>query len=868
MLEGKKFFAVRGYNKSGTNWLCRLLNLHPQVSCSGEFHWNRISSQLIETYNESENLYNQDGLLDATWHAMDRFIKESIVLACDKDAIWVGDRTPSHIEPSLIIGAKVFNLIRDGRDIMVSSAFHFFNNPDFFPKFNSLEELKEPLALFRADPTHFHRYPEQLLACDALAIDTAYHWAETIQKNQDKIDGNPDMECLEVRYEALHHDIEAQRSRLYAFLEVDPELAVPLEFNTQPGFKKEKPNMFLRKGAVGDWENYFTPRLQAIFNEHAGETLIKLGYVDSLNWLELDIPSSPSTDNLADAAASPKSEVESKPSERQIAETVTMMSRARAVLAYGGLDGIVQRPMFDHDGGVFPHFAIRAEGCRIYDSVGRAYIDWMNGWGPVLAGYNRPEVIQAIKNQMDAGPTLSLMHPIEIDVAELLVEMIPCAEMVAFGKNGSDAVNASLRIARAVTQRKMILQCGFHGFHEWYTCLHPDVEGMPAGLREQVEPFPYNDLDAFEDLLNKHTGDVAAVIMEPVNLKIPDQGYLEGIRRLTEAHGCLLIFDEMVTAFRLANGGAQEYFGVVPDLACIGKGMANGMPLSAVVGKREYMQRLPACGFGMTFRGETFSFAAAKAVLELLQREPVCKHIAEVGRRLRSRFESVAQSIGVHAVLAGPEARMTIEFHDCGELPQSNVRNLFLQECLKQGVLTNGTLLPNYAHDDQAIDESVVAFEAALKVVAVAIESGSVDSSRPHGGSPVGPRAFVSSGFLESIRNEDDEIQVHGWMLLEDGAPDSIELISNSGFVVPAVCCPRPDIAAGFPSRPSALMSGYQASLPAAEFEDRKQIEFTIVANRQTQVAFRCLVVQQFADQEGEPTWNGPYSTNDGVLYV
>ena len=435
MIEGKKFFAVRGYNKSGTNWLCRLLSLHPEISCSGEFHWNRISSQLIETYNESENLYGQPGLLDATWHAMDRFIKEAIVLACDKDAVWVGDRTPSHIEPSLIIGARVFNLIRDGRDIMISAAYHYFNNPDFFPAFDSIDALKEPLALFRADPTHFHRYPEQLLACDELAIDSAHYWAETVRKNQAKIDENPDMKCLEVRYEALHEDIESQRKRIYEFLEVDPSLAAPLEFNTQPGFKKEKPNMFLRKGAVADWKNYFTPRLRDIFNEYAGDALIKLGYADSLDWLD---ENGTSSSRLAEsrigtaAPASPETELD----EKQVAETVTMMSRARAALAYGGLDGVVQRPMFDHDGGVFPHFAIRADGCRIYDSVGREYIDWMNGWGPVLVGYNRPEIVQAIKNQMDAGPTLSLMHPIEIDVAELLIEMIPCAEMVAFGKNG------------------------------------------------------------------------------------------------------------------------------------------------------------------------------------------------------------------------------------------------------------------------------------------------------------------------------------------------------------------------------------------------------------------------------------------------
>jgi glutamate-1-semialdehyde 2,1-aminomutase len=882
MIEGKQFFAIRGYNKSGTNWLCRLLNLHPQISCVGEFHWNRITSQLIATFNESENLYGQTGLLDATWHRMDRFIKESIVLACDDDAIWVGDRTPSHIEPSIIIGARVFNLIRDGRDIMVSAAYHFFNNPEFFPEFNSVEELQTPLALFRADPNYFHRHPDQLLASDFLARNVAFFWADTIQKNQSKIDQNPELQCLEVRYEDLHSDTESERRRLYDFLDVDPAIAAPLAFNTKPGFEQEKPNKFLRKGVVGDWRNYFTPKLQDIFNEQAGETLIQLGYVDSLDWIEAadsgntSHHSPPRELNSVDPAKEVGRAVDtrkqpSKLDAKQVAETVTMMSRARALLAYGGLDGVVQRPMFDLDGGVFPHFAVRAQGCRIMDSVGRWYIDWMNGWGPVLVGYNRPEVVEAIKNQMNAGPTLSLMHPLEIDVAELLVEMMPCAEMVAFGKNGSDAVNASLRIARAVTQRKMILQCGFHGFHEWYTCLHPAVEGMPSGLREQVEPFPYNDLDALESLLKKHQGNVAAVIMEPVNLKLPDESYLAGVRRLTEEYGCLMIFDEMVTAFRLANGGAQEYFGVVPDLACIGKGMANGMPLSAVVGKRAYMQKLPACGFGMTFRGETFSLAAAKAVLQLLQREPVCKHLANVGREVRERFEEISRAVGLNCVLAGPDSRMTIEFHNCGTTPQANVRSLFLQECLKHGVMTNGTLLPNYAHDAQAIDDTIAAFQKALKVVSVAVESENVDSSRPLGGSPTGPRAFVSNGFLESIEKQNGTVGIRGWMLLEDGAPDSIEIVANSGQVVPAVCCRRPDLEVAFPHQPTAIMAGYEASLPVSFFDDQSQYEFTILAKRGPQVAFRCLVVRQIVSDIGRGNANpivGPYSTNDGVLYV
>ena len=869
MIEDKKYFAIRGYNKSGTNWLCRLLNLHPLISCTGEFHWYRITSQLIQTYNESGHLYGQPGLLGATLQRMDQFIKEAIALACDSDAIWVGDRTPAHIEPSIIVDATIFDMIRDGRDVLVSSAYHFFNNPDFFPEYCDRDEFQRPLKLFRNDPFFFKQNPHELLASDLFVNNVSQSWAQAINANQQKLEAHPEINCMEVRYEELHRDTELVRRKLYEFLEVDPALAEPLSFDTEAGFAKEVPNSFLRKGAVGDWRNYFTPRLQSLFNENAGETLVKLGYAESLEW-----DSSPSKSvfetrvasdaNTTDAAAEPKMEFIPKP--KKVASTVGMMCQARSLLAYGGLDGVVQRPMFDRDGGVFPHFAVAADGCRITDSVGRTYIDWMNGWGPVLLGYNRTEVMEAIEFQAKAGPTLSLMHPIEVEVAELLVEMIPGAEMVAFGKNGSDAVNASLRIARAVTGRKMILQCGFHGFHEWYTCLHPSVEGMPDGLREQVEPFPYNDLDALEKLLIKHSGSVAAVIMEPVNLQIPSEGYLEGVKELTKKHGCLFIFDEMVTAFRLANGGAQEYFGVIPDLACIGKGMANGMPLSAVVGKREYMQRLPACGFGMTFRGETFSLAAAKAVLQLLKREPVCKHLASIGQELRERFEAAAKALGMKCVLAGPASRMTIEFHDCGNIPQSTIRNLFLQSCMKHGVITNGTLLPNFAHDQASIDESMVAFEAALSVVAEAIKTGQFSDSRPHGGSPTGPRAFVSNGFLEAINIDGQFLIVHGWMLLEDGAPDSVELVSAEGELIPARCELRQDIEAAFPDQPSANLAGYKATLPASAYTNpENQYEFTIVAKRGSEVAFRCLVVQQDISNEN---LGGPFSTNDGVLYI
>ena len=272
-----------------------------------------------------------------------------------------------------------------------------------------------------------------------------------------------------------------------------------------------------------------------------------------------------------------------------IDHTEELARKADELLGYGGFHRVAWQRFYRKDDDVFPRFAVSAQGCRLVDSRGRTFVDWVNGGGPVLLGYSHHAVTEAINRQMadTAGPTLSLTHPIEVEVASLLTELVPCAEMVAFGKNGSDAVTAAVRIARAVTGREVLLHYGGHGFHDWFVSVY-GVPGVPTMLGSLVHPFPYNDLNALATLFDLFRGKVAAVVMEPVTTLLPERGYLEGVRDLAHANGALLIFDEMVTAFRLAPGGAQERFGVEPDLTALGKAIANGMPLSAVVGKREF----------------------------------------------------------------------------------------------------------------------------------------------------------------------------------------------------------------------------------------------------------------------------------------
>jgi glutamate-1-semialdehyde aminotransferase len=539
-----------------------------------------------------------------------------------------------------------------------------------------------------------------------------------------------------------------------------------------------------------------------------------------------------------------------------------LWEEARELLAYAGQHRVLLRSLYRGEEGVFPRFAVRAEGCEITDESGRTFIDWASAWGPVILGYRHPAVEEAIRAQLEAGPTLSLMHPVEVDVARALTEMVPCAEMAAFGKNGSDVVTAAVRIARATTGREVILQHGFHGFHDWYTCMYENVAGIPQVLRSLVEPFPYDDLEALEHLFERFSGQVAAVVMEPVNTRIPSPGYLEGVREMAHRHGALLVFDELVTAFRVARGGAQEMFGVEPDLACLGKAMANGMPLSALVGKREYMRHLPHVAWGMTFRGETLSLAAARATLGVIRDEPVVEHIARVGRQVREAFASMCAERDVRCELIGPDPRLTFLFEQQGGVRADRLHTLFLQECAAHGLITSGTLLPSYAHDEDAVKRSLEAFGQALDAVAGAIQSESASSVSANG------RTRVARGFIDGMQERDDSLEVAGWLLVDDRCPEVIELVAPGGEVIKADPVERAGVAETYPDVERAEHSGYRAVLPAAAFRASDCWEFELRARCDGEVVFTCAVGRRLRSNGDAPGLPAPYGVADGALYV
>ncbi len=377
--------------------------------------------------------------------------------------------------------------------------------------------------------------------------------------------------------------------------------------------------------------------------------------------------------------------------------------------------------------GVYPAYLQKGEGSHVYDVDGNEYIDYILALAPVILGYNYPRVNEAIIEQLKCGISFSLPHPLEIELAELLTEVIPCAEMARFSKTGSEVTSAAIRAARAYTGREKIACYGYHGWHDWYSVTTTLNKGIPQALQALIFPFEYNDIASLEKIFQQHQGGIAAVIMEPTVLEPPRNGFLEKVRDVAHQNGALLIFDEIVTGFKMSLGGAQEYFKVIPDLATFGKGMANGMPMSAVVGKKEVMQVFEEVFFSTTFGGETLSLAASLATIRELQEKDVIKHIWNMGEKLAEGFNGLAKTIGVNAKSVGYSYHPKFVLHDESGKESSEVKSLFMQEMVKRGILIHsGAINLCFSHDNSDIDRTLEASEDALRIVKKAVAKNKV----------------------------------------------------------------------------------------------------------------------------------------------
>jgi glutamate-1-semialdehyde 2,1-aminomutase/spore coat polysaccharide biosynthesis protein SpsF len=363
--------------------------------------------------------------------------------------------------------------------------------------------------------------------------------------------------------------------------------------------------------------------------------------------------------------------------------------------------------------GVSPIYLARGKGAHVWDVDDNEYIDFPMALGPVLLGYAEPAVDEAIKRQLASGITFTLMHPLEVEVAERIVTMCPGVEAVRFGKSGSDAVSAAVRAARAVTGRDQVLVAGYHGWHDWYIATTTRNVGVPKAVQQLTSMFAFNDVDDLRRSLAEYAGNVAAVVVEPAGADVPSPGFLQNVVELAAAEGAISIFDEVITGFRLAPGGARERYGVAPDVSCYGKALGNGMPISAVAGTWRVMGIFEEVFFSGTHGGETLSLAAAAAVLDAIADGTVLAGIHERGRGL---LEGLQQLISHHRLVdrvrvGGEPERAVVLFPGDDDL---SVKSWVQQTLVEHGILFNGSMFICARHTDEDIQRTLAAFDDAL----------------------------------------------------------------------------------------------------------------------------------------------------------
>jgi glutamate-1-semialdehyde aminotransferase len=357
--------------------------------------------------------------------------------------------------------------------------------------------------------------------------------------------------------------------------------------------------------------------------------------------------------------------------------------------------------------GAYPIYAKSAHGCRVTDIDGNSYIDFVHGCGPIILGYRYPAVDKAIKAQLSKGIIAGLLYPAEVQAAEALCGMVPCAEMVRFLKGGGEATAAAARIARAHTGREVILNHGYRGWPDVWAAA-ANSKGVPSCLTSLTVEYPFNDIAAVERLMDENKDQVAAVFISILG-EAPAAGYLQALMDLAHQNGALFVIDEVITGFRLAPGGAQEYFGVVPDLACFAKAMANGMPVSAVAGKAEFMRTMADLMITVTYGGEALSLAAAVATMKEIREKKVTHYLWHIGRYLMDGMDKAAQEAGIPFQCGGLAPAHYMQFLDLESDERTLVWLYFLQEMASRGVLfRRGSMnTMTFSHTEKDMDEAI-----------------------------------------------------------------------------------------------------------------------------------------------------------------
>ena len=362
-----------------------------------------------------------------------------------------------------------------------------------------------------------------------------------------------------------------------------------------------------------------------------------------------------------------------------------------------------------------PAFIDRGEGCYVYDVDGNKYIDFVCALGPITIGYNDKRINEAVIQQLNKGIIFSQQTEAELLLAEKVTEVIPCAEMVRFVKNGSDATTAAIRLARAYTNRELVAVSGYHGMHDWYIGSTVNNKGVPKAVCDLTKSFEYNNISSLRDLFEKFPNQIAAVILEPIQGDGAKEGYLQELKELTEKNGAVLIFDEVVSGFRYALGGASELYNVKPDLVTFGKGMGNGLPISAVAGKADILKLIEKGVFvSTTFGGEALSLAGALKTISILEEENSYKHIWELGEIMLTGLKELVKKYNLEDVIkvTGLAPHCGVSFEGIGSLTYLDINSVYSNVMTENGILTVGINNINLSHTKNDIEMFLDAAES------------------------------------------------------------------------------------------------------------------------------------------------------------
>jgi glutamate-1-semialdehyde 2,1-aminomutase len=391
--------------------------------------------------------------------------------------------------------------------------------------------------------------------------------------------------------------------------------------------------------------------------------------------------------------------------------------------------------------GVSPIYAQRAKGSRFVDVDENEYIDWVNAVGAVILGHADDVVDAAVKEQIDRGSLYTLNSPLELELAEELTQSIPSAEMVRYTKGGGEACAVAARIARGVTGRDKILFCGYHGWHDWYQAANFGVDpesgeypfagiepiGVPKALAGTVIPFVYGNLAALSDLLDAHTGEVAAIMMEPARSELPPVGYLEGVKDLAASHDVILVFDEVSSGWRLSIGGVQEYVGVTPDMTVVAKAMSNGYPMGAVVGSRRVMEPAGRMFISSSYWSDNIGLIAALTTIRELKRRDAQRRFREIGEALRTTLNQAIADAGLQGACTGLYANPVLSLKTPTGVDPRKISTLFIQEMARRGVHTYMSFKATLAHSEEDIRITGRAAAEALAVIKSGLDTGKLD---------------------------------------------------------------------------------------------------------------------------------------------